>query len=68
MRIIAKVPYDSDEELYYELADVDHNRIIDLDEALRICKILDYHFDESEIADIVYFYGRNQQMKKEEFC
>lgn len=68
IQIISKVPYDSDEELYYELADVDGNRVIDLDEALRICKILDYHFDEAEITDIINFYGRNQQMNKEEFC
>ena len=68
IRIISKVPYNSDEELYYELADIDHNRVIDLDEALRICRILDYHFEESEIADIVDFYGKDKQMNKEEFC
>lgn len=57
IEIILQIPYDSDADLYFALADADRNGTIDLDEALRICRIVFPALQDEDVRELVDFYS-----------
>ena len=57
-QVLENAPYKDDFEVYFRMADINRNGLIEADEARRITKLLELNVSSGEIDEMVGFFGK----------